>query len=199
MAAGAAAAAAAAARKRRIVANMAYGVIQLEPDQFLLALALEAGTVGRAKLRDFILEKPAPALSLPGQRERGGDILRVGRRTRAARGIDHRRGATDQDSVRYLASGAILGQGSWLNSKIYSGTVHRPMSSLRERPFSQGPNETQIDCSDARRTFASCSGGMPVYSNEAIGGRKVPRPALAALGMTSRFTIALKLSRYGAE
>jgi hypothetical protein len=41
MAAGAAAAAAAAARKRRIVANMAYGVIELEPDQFLLALALE--------------------------------------------------------------------------------------------------------------------------------------------------------------
>jgi len=40
MAAGAAAAAA-AARKRRIVANMAYGVIELEPDQFLLALALE--------------------------------------------------------------------------------------------------------------------------------------------------------------
>jgi hypothetical protein len=41
MAAGAGAAAA-AARKRRIVANMAYGVIELEPDQFLLALALEA-------------------------------------------------------------------------------------------------------------------------------------------------------------
>jgi hypothetical protein len=43
MAAGAtAAAAAAAARRNRIVANMAYGVIELEPDQFLLALALEA-------------------------------------------------------------------------------------------------------------------------------------------------------------
>jgi hypothetical protein len=42
MAAGAAAAAAAAARRRRIIANTAYGVIELEPDQFLLALAIEA-------------------------------------------------------------------------------------------------------------------------------------------------------------
>ena len=59
------------------------------------------------------------------------------------------------------------------------------MSSLRERPLSQGHYETQIDCSDARKIFASCSGDIPVYSNEAIGGRKVPRPAVAALGMTS--------------
>ena len=43
MSAGAtAAAAAAAARRNRIVANTAWGVIELEPDQFLLALALEA-------------------------------------------------------------------------------------------------------------------------------------------------------------
>lgn len=43
MAAGTAAiAAAAAARRRRIAATTAFGVIELEPDQFLLALALEA-------------------------------------------------------------------------------------------------------------------------------------------------------------
>jgi hypothetical protein len=43
MAAGAAVtAAAAAARRNVIVATAAWGVIELEPDQFLLALALEA-------------------------------------------------------------------------------------------------------------------------------------------------------------
>jgi uncharacterized protein YggE len=43
MAAGAAVtAAAAAARRNRIVATAAWGVIELQPDQFLLALALEA-------------------------------------------------------------------------------------------------------------------------------------------------------------
>src|ERR1700684_2892505 len=43
MAAGAAVtAAAAAARRNRIIANTAWGVIELEPDQFLLALALES-------------------------------------------------------------------------------------------------------------------------------------------------------------
>jgi hypothetical protein len=42
MAGGAGAiAAAAAARRSRIIANTAWGVIELEPDQFLLALALE--------------------------------------------------------------------------------------------------------------------------------------------------------------
>jgi hypothetical protein len=99
MAAGAAATAAAAATRNRIVATAAWGVIELEPDQFLLALALEAEPlVVRSAVTSFWANNHRYYRYLAAVKG-GADILRIGPGAGATRRSDSDRGEKDQDSV----------------------------------------------------------------------------------------------------